>query len=113
MPLTFRHADNLAIEKHNDISIRQTLHYEAQVVNDDVGAPLKPLFAYTEDEITFLLDDTLGTLQADLPSFPYFLRTELAARKKARDTAEKEKTEETGEVRVVDELRRVEAVVFE
>ncbi|KAL1690403.1 hypothetical protein GGG16DRAFT_19441, partial [Schizophyllum commune] len=107
MPLTFRHADNIAIEKHNDISIRQTLHYEAQVVNDDVGAPLKPLFAYTEDEITFLLDDTLGTLQADLPSFPYFLRTELAARKKARDTAEKEKTERE---RAEKEARKVKPV---
>ncbi|KAL1745838.1 hypothetical protein HDZ31DRAFT_81620 [Schizophyllum fasciatum] len=93
MPLDFRHADNVAIEKFNDASIRQTLHYEMGIIADDVGAPLQALYAYSEDEISALLDDTLGTLQSDLPSFPKFLRAELGARKKAKDAKEKEKLE--------------------
>ncbi|KAI5897106.1 uncharacterized protein SCHCODRAFT_02685994 [Schizophyllum commune H4-8] len=86
MPIKLRHNDNRASEAHNAASIRQTLLYQdpitrANIGLTDVGAPLWPLFAYTEEEIDDLAEDAYGTIAREWPNYPDFLQAALKKRK--------------------------------
>ncbi|KAL1689035.1 hypothetical protein GGG16DRAFT_126747 [Schizophyllum commune] len=97
MPIKLRHIDNRSFEAHNAASIRQTLLYQdpasrANLGLTDVGAPLWPLFAYTEDEIDDLAEHAFGTIAREWPNYPDFLQAALKKRKIHAKQAEEAKS---------------------
>ncbi|KAL1675270.1 hypothetical protein EV122DRAFT_178410, partial [Schizophyllum commune] len=97
MPIKLRHIDNRSSEAHNAVSIRQTLLYQdpttrATLGLTDVGAPLWPLFAYSEDEIDDLAEDAFGTIAREWPTYPDFLQAALKKRKAHAKQADDAKT---------------------
>ncbi|KAL1678948.1 hypothetical protein EV122DRAFT_277755 [Schizophyllum commune] len=74
MPLDFKHKVNLAIEAANLLSRETTWRCLNEPSHPLVGAPIQPLYAYTDEERTTLLHDK----DLDWNTLPSFLRSEIS-----------------------------------
>ncbi|KAL1747863.1 hypothetical protein HDZ31DRAFT_30950 [Schizophyllum fasciatum] len=77
LPLRLKHKLNLEIEASNDASREITWRYKADPLHyPHLGAPIKPLYAYTLEECEILLHDK----GVDWKTLPSFLRSDLSLR---------------------------------
>uniref|UniRef100_D8Q1N4 Uncharacterized protein n=1 Tax=Schizophyllum commune (strain H4-8 / FGSC 9210) TaxID=578458 RepID=D8Q1N4_SCHCM len=75
LPMNLKHKENIGIESANTASRETTWRYKADPNHyPHLGAPIKPLYAYTDEERTILLHDR----SLDWNTLPSFLREELA-----------------------------------
>ena len=59
LPMNLKHKENIRIESANTASRETTWRYKADPDHyPHLGAPIKPLYAYTDEERTILLHDT-------------------------------------------------------